>query len=422
MSEAESSDNRGERGRLTDAAIKRLPVPAKGSRITYDGLVPGFGARVTAGGHRAFILTYRTRSGRERRYTIGGAGDWTVGAARIEARRLRHLIDQGGDPLADIEAERAAPTVSDLIARFIAEHVEPRTRPETKRAYIRILHKHIGPHFGKHTKVADVGFADIDALHRKITNDGAPYVANRCVAVMSKMFGLAVRWQMCERNPCRGIGRNYETKRKRYLDGDELARLTAALARYPEQQVSNIIRLALLTGARIGEVRAMRWADLADSDERGGTRTIWTKPASTTKQKADHIVPLSAPAQQLLAGIRERQAAGRKPLGEFVFPSYLNKSGHVLNIERPWRAICKAADITGLRVHDLRHSFASQLVSSGASLPLIGALLGHANVTTTSRYAHLFDDPLRKAVDSVGATIMAAGQPAPIPLRPRRRP
>lgn len=408
---------------LTVSIVKALAPPEKGNRITYDAKVPGFGVRITASGNRAFILTYRTRSGRERRYTIGAFADWTVADARKEAHRLRRLIDAGGDPLADLEAERAAPTVNELIDRFVAEHVKPRTRPATAQAYIRLLKKHVGPHFGNHTKVADVGFEDIDELHRKITAAGAPYVANRCVSVTAKMFALAVRWKMRDSNPCKGVERNYESKRKRYLSGDELARLTAALAAYPDQQVANIIRLLLLTGARIGEVRAMRWADLAESDERGGKRTIWTKLGSTIKQKADHVIPLSAPAQQLLIGIREQQTSKRKPLGTFVFPSTLNDSGHVVNIERSWQTIRKAAAIENLRPHDLRHSFASQLASGGASLPLIGALLGHSSPTTTARYAHLIDDPLRKAVDRVGAVIAATGKPvpAPIALRPRGR-
>ena len=158
---------------LTDAVIKRLPLPAKGSKITYDDDVPGFGVRVTAGGFKSFVLNYVTRAGRERRFTIGSAENWQTPAARDDAKRLKRMIDEGGDPLADKEDERAAPTVAELIERFVAEHVG-RKRPSTSRAYQQMLELHIRPHFGAHLKVADVRFEHIDALHRKLTKAGSP--------------------------------------------------------------------------------------------------------------------------------------------------------------------------------------------------------------------------------------------------------
>jgi integrase len=404
-----------DRPHLTDAAVKQIALPAKGNRITYDDDVSGFGVRVTAGGARSFILNYVTQAGRERRYTIGQHPNWKTTAARDKARELRRLIDDAGDPLGDIEDERAAPTVADLIVRFKEEHVG-RKRASTQDAYERMLAKHIGPHFGSHVKVTDVRFEDIDALHRKLTKAGSPYMANRVVAVLSKMFSLAVRWRMRPDNPAKGIEKNSESKRKRYLSDDELARLSAALAGYGDQQIANVFRLLLLTGARRGEVLAMEWGavDLGTG--------IWTKLGSTTKQKSDHVVPLSAPARQLLS---EMQAAyirlhPKKPLPQFVFVGS-GERGHVVEVKKAWRAITKVAAITGLRIHDLRHSFASQLASGGASLPLIGALLGHSNPTTTHRYAHLFDDPQRAAVERVGAAIMSAGQPVKEPEQfPRR--
>ena len=248
-----------------------MPVPKKGNRVTYDNEVTGFGARVTAGGARSFILNYRTRSGRERRYTIGQCGDWSTTAARNEAKRLRRLVDEGGDPLADLEAEREAPTVADLCDRFEAEHL-PRKRASTAADYGRILRNHIRPHFGAHIKVREVEFAHIDALHRKITKGGHHYRANAAVRVASKMFALAVRWAMRPDNPCKHVERNQETKRKRYLSGDELKRLTQALAAHPDKQTANTIRLLLLTGARRGEVLAAKWASLISAPARGPSR------------------------------------------------------------------------------------------------------------------------------------------------------
>jgi integrase len=396
-----------ERQRLKDASVRRLPTPKQGKDITVDTEVAGFGARVTANGARSYVLRYTTRAGRARTYTIGDATVWRCTDARAKARELRREIEDGGDPLGELEEERAAPTIGDLITRFRDEHL-PRKRPGTVKDYECMIRLHIEPHFGQHTKVADVRFEDIDALHRKITKAGSPYSANRTATVLSKMFALAVRWHMRPDNPCKGIERNTEYHRRRYLSGDELVRLTRALAEYSERQTADAIRLLLLTGARKREVLAMKFADVEDG--------VWSKPPSSTKQKEHHQVPLSAPALQLLADIKKRQP----PRTEFVFPSD-GASGHLVELKASWRQITKAAGIEGLRVHDLRHSYASQLVSGGASLPLIGALLGHSNPNTTARYAHLFHDPLRAATEKVGAVIAAAGKPVKPPIKLKRR-
>jgi integrase len=393
------------KARLTDALVRHLKPPATGNRIVYDGDVKGFGARVTANGARAYVLSYTTRVGRQRRYTIGGCDHWTATDARRRAKELKAEIDQGGDPLADIEAEREAPNMAALLERFRAEHLV-RLRPSSAVDYERMIRCHILPHFER-MKVADVGFADVDALHRKITKARHGYRANHTIALLSKMFSLAVRWGWRETNPCRGIERNRQHHRRRYVTPDELERLTAALAE-ADRDVADAIRLLLLTGARRGEVLAMKWADL---DLAAGT---WSKPPSSTKQAEHHQVPLSAPARTLLAA--------RNVDGEYVFPG-AGQRGHVVNIHRAWQRLCKAAGITGLRIHDLRHSYASALVSAGHSLPLIGALLGHTQPQTTARYAHLFDDPLRKATEQVGAMVTNAGKeaPEPTPLKHGRR-
>jgi integrase len=385
---------------LSDAAIKRLPQPETGNRIYRDAAFSGFGIRVTAGGARAFVLDYRVRgSGQQRRYTIGGFPSWSTGAARNKARELRRRIDNGEDPQADFEEARTAPTMAELADRFEAEHL-PRKRSGTRLAYRHTLDRHIRPHFGRHVKVANIDFASIDALHRKVTATGGPYAANRTVRIVAKMFTLAIRWGMRSDNPAKGIELNAETERKRYLSSDELGRLTKALAAHADQRSANIVRLLLLTGSRKSEVCGMRWNDI--DLERG----IWTKPGSTTKQKTDHVVPLSAPALQLLNEIRD---GSQGELSDFVFPS-ASVAGHILDIKHFWPKVCSDAGITNLRPHDLRHSFASTLASGGASLPLIGALLGHSDPATTARYAHLFQDPQRAATEKVGAAITAAGK------------
>src|SRR5262249_3962189 len=160
-----------------------------------------------------------------------------------------------------------------------------------------------------------------------------------------------VRWRMCEANPCKGVEKNPEVKRQRYLRDGELAALTAALTKHPDQDIANVFRLLLLTGARRGEVLAMRRADIElnvrlDDGTDGG---IWTKPGSTTKQKTDHVMPLSAPARQLLSEMQERQTEKKRVLGTFVFPG-AGSTGHVVEIKKSWRSLCKAAGITGLRI------------------------------------------------------------------------
>ena len=212
------------------------------------------------------------------------------------------------------------------------------------------------------------------------------------------MFSLAIKWGYRTDSPTKGVERNQELKRHRYLSGDELGRLSIALAAHPDQQAANIVRLLLLTGARLGEVLAMRW-DQLDLDV-----GVWTKPASLTKQRLEHRVPLSAPARQLLVELRAAPRTGDASSSSRA----LGRRDTATPRRRPGRSICKAAGIVDARMHDLRHTYASVLVSAGLSLPIIGALLGHSQPATTARYAHLFDDPLRAATETVGAIVTGA--------------
>ena len=224
------------------------------------------------------------------------------------------------------------------------------------------------------------------------------------------MFSLAVRWQMRDDNPCRGVERNHEERRYRYLSGDELRRLTDALVAHPGP-TANAVRLLLLTGARRGEVLTATWDQF---DLESG---VWVKPSSHTKQKREHRIPLSAPARQLLADMR----AGIKD-SPYVFPAR-SGDGPMTEVKKGWAGLCKAADIKGVRPHDLRHTYASVLASAGLSLPVIGALLGHTQPSTRSRYAHLFDDPLRAATERAAAIVTGGkgdGEIVPIERRARR--
>jgi integrase len=393
--------------KLTDHLLRQVPTPERGNRITYDDAVKGFGVRVTSAGGRAFILNYRRKlDGRERRYTIGSFPDWGTTAAREEAKRLKRAIDGGADPVGEHEENRAAATMADLCARFERDYL-PRNRPSTQRVYRQQIRTDIMPAFGK-MKVAAVTHADADGFHHRLSAR-APTDANRTIAVLSRMFNLAIRWGWRTDNPCKGVERNQENKRHRYLTGAEISRLSAALADLPDQAAANAVRLLLLTGARQGELLAAKWTDI-DLDA-----GVWVKPASTTKQATLHRVPLSEAARGLLAEMRKQADDD----AEWIFPA--RGGGHRPHVNAAWIKVRSAAKLNGLHLHDLRHTFASTLASAGLSLPVIGALLGHSTPVTTHRYAHLFDDPLRAATERASA-ILTGTKPADIvPLDKRRR-
>ena len=404
--------------KLTDGFVRTAPPPAGEARsyaIYYDIEVKGFGLRVTKAGARSFVLNYRA-GGVERRLTIGSYPDWRAAVAREEAKRLKRLVDQGRDPMGERHEQRVAPTVSDLVDRYLAEQA-PRKRERTRRDDDGLIRQWIIPELGRR-KVAELRHTDIDKLHRAVTAHGTPVRANRVIALLKRLLNLSVQWEMRADNPARGIAFNPEQKRTRYLSGDEVRRLVEALTAHPNQDAANAVRLLLLTGARRSEVLSATW-DQFDFDA-----GVWVKPSSHTKQKREHRVPLSAPARQLLADVRmsaERRAAtAQQKLSRFVFPA--RTGGHMVETKSTWQAICRAAGLSNARLHDLRHTYASMLASHGLSLPVIGALLGHTQPNTTARYAHLFDDPLRAATERVGAIVTSVTAPAaePLPITRRR--
>jgi integrase len=405
--------------RLTDGLVRELVAPTVGNRITYDLDVKGFGVRITAAGAKAFVVNYRA-AGRERRITIGSFGDWTVKAARDHAKSLKRQIDVGEDPMAERHEQRAAKTIDQLCDLFERDHL-PSRRASTREDYLSLMRLYIRPRMGK-MKVSAVRHSDIATLHRDIARR-APYRANRLHAVLSTMMGIAIKEGWRTDNPCQGIEKAHEEKRERFLSAAEIARLAEALSAHPEKISANAIKLLLLTGARRGEALSMQWGQV---DLDSGT---WTKPSSHTKQRKVHRVPLSAPALALLVDMKEEAAPGCP----YVFPSAkTSRRGEgaaadtyqpLTEIKRTWASVRETAKLPGVRLHDLRHSFASILVSSGLSLPVIGALLGHSQSSTTHRYAHLMDDPLRAATERAGAIISGAGRVGAevLPLMPGRR-
>lgn len=391
----------------TNRDIPALPVPTSGNRIYYDDNIKGFGVRVTAAGARAFILNYRIGR-RERRITIGSFPDWSLSSAAKVAKELKQKIDSGIDPLAERQERRDAVTVDQLCDIFIEEHL-PKKAPATQRDYKQIIDTYIRPDL-KHEPVADVDFVHANKIFRKVSKSGKKTTANRVMAVMSKMFAEAQKLKLTQGNPTKGVEKNDEVKRERFLDAKEVTRLIDALATLEDRQAANIFRLILLTGCRKTEALAATWSmfDL--------TEGTWTKPSHHTKQKKVHKVPLSAPARQLLSEIK---ADTETKDSDFVFPAKFQSTkdttrkhaGYRLNVKNQWAQVLKTAKLKDLHIHDLRHSFASFLVAEGMSLPLIGRLLGHTQAATTHRYAHLALDPLRAAAERVGTIV--SGQPGP---------
>ncbi|MBT3361790.1 MAG: tyrosine-type recombinase/integrase [Rhodospirillales bacterium] len=372
--------------KLTKRFVELLQ-PADKDRFLWDDDLPGFGVRVKPSGVKSYMIQYR-QGGASRRLTLGRHGI----IAAEQARRLAKLrlgdVAHGDDPALDLRQERSAPTVKDLADDYMERHAIPNKRPSSIVNDRIMLKKNIIPALGT-KKVKDVSRRDIETVHLSMKE--TPYKANRVRALMSKMFSLAVAWEWRENNPVLGIAKFQEEKRERWLREEELTRLFAVLAAHLNQRAANVVRLLILTGARKSEVMHATW-DQFDFD-----RAVWTKPAHTTKQKRTEHIPLSEQAFTILTDLK----AQTTPESVHVFPGEI--AGQSIQcVNRFWREVRLAADLPDVRLHDLRHTFASHLVSSGVSLPIVGRLLGHTLPQTTQRYAHLADDPLREAANAFG--------------------
>ena len=398
--------------KLTDALARSASSDTKPQAIHWDHAVKGFGLRVTAAGSRAFVLDYRI-GGRQRRITIGSYPDWSVAAARAEARELKRAVDRGEDPMAERHEARSAATMTDLWDRYRKDHLSLKA-PRSQVAQPAMWEQLILPKL-KHHRLEDVLEADIARLHRTTTSERGPVRANRMVESLRHAFNLAIAWKWCSENPAVGVARNREDPRERYLTREEMTKLFAALDAHPEQTSAGAIRFLALTGARRSEVLNARW-DMFDLEA-----GVWTKPAAYTKQRRLHRVPLSDGARAVLTQMRALST------GPYVFPGR-DPNEPLKDIKRTWASVCRRAGLwepaptasttadkpepdgrrkqttrgrPTIRIHDLRHSFAAMLVSGGTSLPVIGALLGHTQSQTTQRYAHLYDDALRAAANSI---------------------
>jgi integrase len=403
------------RRRLIKTTVEALLIPETGQAVYWDADLVGFGLRISDQGTRTYFVHKRMPDGRQVKAKVGRHGPMTAEQARVRAKRLLGAIDAGDDPAAGRRAarhaereRRAAPTVADLLERYMTEHAERKKRQRSIETDRSLINRHLNPEIGAR-KVADIIGDDVDALHRGIS-DTTPIAANRAVALLSKAMTLAIKWKMRTDNPCKGLERNPEERRERYLTPAELGRLCDALNHYHGDLAAAGIAFLMLTGARRGEVLTARWRDF---DPAGG---VWTKPSAHTKQKRAHRVPLSAAARTVLVQLAAQFAPQEPPAAGYVFGG----AGMIHRMRNVWGAVRREAKLPGLRLHDLRHAYASVLASGGLSLPIIGALLGHTTPVTTARYAHLLDEPLRQATERVGSlwTALSNGTKGEvIPLR-----
>lgn len=370
--------------KISEKVVKNLPSPKQGNRILYDTQIPGFGVRITAAGAVSFILNYHVH-GRERRFTIGKHPEWSVIAARNRALELRKKVNEGIDPLEEREQERSQPTMNDLCVEYLEHHALVHKRPHSVRDDKQMIAGNIAPKIGT-LRVSAVSRQGVAKLHASLK--ATPYLANRVLALLSKMFSLAIEWHWVSGNPAQGIPRFHEDRRERWLQPKELVRFIEALNAYHNQDVADAIRLLLLTGSRKSEVLTAEWSmfDLQQG--------LWTKPSSHTKEKQIEHIPLSVQALELLTRMKV-QSDGTG----FLFPGL---NGPRTTVRSAWSQICKAAGLTDVRVHDLRHSYASYLVSNGVSLHVVGKLLGHSQAQTTQRYAHVAHQSLRDASNLFG--------------------
>ena len=363
-------------------------IKADGADTVYwDGELTGFGLRVRRSGRKSYVVQTRI-AGKLCWFTIGPHGPLNPDQARARALEILACAKKGIDPR-DADARREAePSMADLGRRFLEEYVPVHCKPSTQEEYRRSVRLFVDPVIGE-LRVPEVQRKDIAALHHGLRDK--PYQANRTLGVLSKMFSLAEvwGWRPDGSNPCRHVKRYKEHKRERFLSPEETERLGQILREAEEEMPSAVaaFRLLLLTGCRMSEIRDLRWEYVKDD-------CIELPDAKT----GGRVVPLGPEARAVLSAIPRDEdnpwvIAGRLP------------GSHLTDLQRPWRRIRKQAGLEGVRIHDLRHSFASRALALGESLTMIGKLLGHTQVQTTARYAHLARDSIQTAAARITGSI-----------------
>jgi integrase len=405
---------------ITQSSVKTLKADAARDRVFYDDELPGFGVRVTKAGTKSFVLNYYANRA-ERRLTIGKCSEMAAELARKKAVKIRNDARDGVDPLRVREDLAAEPTVSDLCDEYVEKHAEVKKRDKSVYEDRRMIEKIIKPKLGKH-RVSAIEKDDVETLHGSLKKKNLPrpvdgrrvrdgrYQANRVLALLSKMFTYAMSRKWRPDNPAKGVERFHEDKREAWLTVDQLHALSDALDAYAEQDAADALRLLIVTGARPDEVLTAEWPMF------NLQRRIWTKPSHHTKERKIEHVPLNNAALLILRRMAEHKT------GIHLFPGRESadpkkKRTARTTLRNAWKQVCKAAGLATeysvkgkrgkplprwrptVRVYDLRHTFASHLVSRNWSLPLVGKLLGQVRPETTARYAHIADGAQREVAN-----------------------
>ncbi len=384
--------------KLTKSRIDRLQYAKVGNKqdIRWDDALPGFGVRVYPSGKIAFVITYRV-AGRKHIMALGRYGVITLDQARDKARKtLAHVLD-GQDPLEVRQKVARGETIKALCEAYMARHAKPHKKSWSDDE--RRIRKYILPAWGN-LKVGSIKRADVAALHSKI-GETHRYEANRVVEQLSKMFELAQRWGFVDEgalNPARGIDHYKEQKRDRWVTPEELPRLARAIDKEPNPYVRGALWLYLLMGLRKRELLRAKWEEI------DWTRKEIRMPA--TKADRTHYVPLSEPVLVVLQTLIEQEG------NPYLLPG--KKQGrHLVNIDKPWCRVRKAAGVEDVRLHDLRRTVGSWLAQAGNSLHLIGRVLNHSSQATTAVYARFGQDHVRQALEDHGKRLMGVARKAP---------
>jgi integrase len=406
-------------GRITKRAVDALQCSSgKDRAFLWDDALSGFGVAAFPTGRKVYVVQYR-QNGRSRRVTIGEHGRLTPDEARSQAKTILGAVETGADPIEERRTARAVRTFREVAEDFMTVYADRQCKPRTRGEYRRWLDRQLLPALGSR-RFQEIKRADLARLHGKLST--TPTEANHVLSLFRSIWNWAARREEVDKaaNPALGVDRYPEQGRERFLTSDELGRLGSALvegetvgivyevdetkpgakhAPKPESRRMKLdpfavaaIRLLILTGARLREILDAQWSYV--DFERG----ILFLPDSKTGRKP---VYLSAATQAVLAALPRIEGNPHVIAGA--------KDGAPRSdLNRPWAAVRRAAGLEGVRLHDLRHSFASIGAGASMGLPIIGKLLGHSQAATTARYAHLDADPLRRAVDTIGATITAA--------------
>lgn len=382
-------------GKLTKKAVDGLSCDSV-AKFLWDDVLSGFGVKALPSGAKKYVVKCRINGGGrtalQRWITLGAHGQLTCDQARVMAQQVLAAVARGEDPQAEKFKRRKAPVLNDAWERFEAEYLGQR-KPQTRREYASQWREILKPKFAN-VAVSDISRSHIESLHKSLR--ATPYRANRILALCSRLLTLTEAWEWRPQgsNPCRYIERFNELSRSRYLSPSELRLLGTALNELADTAVisasaANAIRMLLLTGARLNEVLTARWAwvdwerkMIALPDSKSGAKPVFLSEAAVSvliSQKTGETVVKS----------------------DFIFPGRSTDTP-LVNLRKPWLRVCKLANLSGVRLHDLRHTAASLAVGEGASLPVIGRLLGHTQAQTTLRYAHVDTDPALGAANQIG--------------------